>query len=362
MKTNLSECRYCSEVSLAKGEDPIGTAGMADEWLIIEVPRPWKKQIWTEKAEYKPIIGVLMELEQQQPNPSLRLMAIALDKEYSVDGKVRVFHYFRLQRMFANYEKVEYLVNKERLIELVRAIVLEPQKLTNFDNNRQNSSHVREILVCTHTQYDTACGRYGTPLYEKLRKHYADSNLRIWHTSHFGGHKFAPTLIDFPSGRFWGHLKPDWLDTLIYQQGDLESLKYCYRGWSGLEKFAQIAEREVWLQEGWQWFDCLKSGKVVRRKHGNLLKKILLIILQAIPIQKAKLLKKKLEQDCNKAEILIEYTEPHNNIKQTYKVEVKLKAKVMTTAKSSKSMQLKPVKQYRVSQIEKIDLKAKDKR
>lgn len=206
-------------------------------------------------------------------------MAIASEREYSVDGKVRVFHYFRPQKMFANYEKAEYWVEKERLTELVRAIVLEPEKLTHFYSDRQDGSQVREILVCTHTQYDTACGRYGTPLYQKLRKHYADDNLRIWHTSHFGGHKFAPTLIDFPSGRFWGHLKPELLDSLVYQQGDLESLKYCYRGWSGLSRFAQIAEREVWLQEGWQWLDYLKSGKVVKCNSGNPLKRTLGLIL-----------------------------------------------------------------------------------
>ena len=199
---DISTCRYCSEISQIQGEDPIGTAGTAEEWLIIEVPRPWKKDIWQSKPEYRPIIGILMELEQRNPNLSLRLMAIATDKEYSQPGKIRVFYYSRPGNMFAQYDKQEYIVAESQLIPLVKALLLDPKELDRFIGDRQNTSDVREILVCTHTQWDTACGRYGTPLYEKLRKNYASQSqgkLRIWHTSHFGGHKFAPTLIDFPT-------------------------------------------------------------------------------------------------------------------------------------------------------------------
>ena len=353
-KIDLSNCRYCSEVSLAQGEDPIGTAGVAKEWLIIEVPRPWKKDIWSEKLPYKPIIGVLMELERQQPNPSLRLMAIAQDKEYSVKDRVRVFYYYRPQKMFANYAKMEYLVPLVELINLVKAILLEPKKLTNFDLYKENTNLIRDILVCTHTQYDTACGRYGTPLYEKLRKHYANDKLRIWHTSHFGGHKFAPTLIDFPSGRFWGHLKPELLDSLVYERGDIRELEQCYRGWSGLERFAQIAEREVWLFEGWQWFDYSKSGKVIDSDRGNIFEIGLKSILELIPLQKAKLLKQKLDSSSKWVEVLIEYIDPHNESKQAYQVRVELKTKITTAAKSNKPMQFQSVNQYYVSKCQKV--------
>ncbi len=151
--------------------------------------------------------------------------------------------------MFARYDKQEYIVDSSQLICLVKTILLEPPELDRFDNNRQNNTtDIREILVCTHTQWDTASDRYGTPLYEKLRKHYAaesEGKLRIWQTSHFGGHKFAPILIDFPAGRFWGHLKPEVLDILIHEQGDLSQLRPYYRGWSEMEQFVQIAEREI---------------------------------------------------------------------------------------------------------------------
>ena len=37
------------------------------------------------------------------------------------------------------------------------------------------------------------------------------SNLRVWQSAHFGGHRFAPTLIDLPIGHLWGHLDEEKL-------------------------------------------------------------------------------------------------------------------------------------------------------
>ncbi|MEL6929144.1 MAG: sucrase ferredoxin [Cyanobacteria bacterium J06600_6] len=352
---DISACRYCSEVSQMQGEDPIGTAGTAEEWLMIEVPRPWKKDIWQEKPGYRPIIGILMELEQRNPNLSLRLMAIATDKEYSQPDRIRVFYYSRPGNMFSQYDKQEYIVAKSQLIPLIKALLLNPKELDKFAGDRQNTSDVREILVCTHTQWDTACGRYGTPLYEKLRKNYASQSqgkLRIWHTSHFGGHKFAPTLIDFPSGRFWGHLKPEVLDLLIYQQGDLKQLRPYYRGWSGMEKFAQIAEREIWLKEGWEWKDYPKSGRIINRDRGNLIKILFVFVLKLLPLKIAKLLLRKLESDSQWVEV--EITSSNNNIQGAYQVRVEATRNVITAGKSAKEMQLKSVKQYTATKISKL--------
>ena len=354
---NLANCRYCSEVSLANQEDPIGTAGTAEKWIVVEVPRPWKKDIWNHKPYFKPLMGIVIELEQLEPDLSFRLMAIAPDKEYSQPNYIRVFYYFRPGKMFSQYEKQEYLVPLSQLVPLVRAILIEPQQLPEFANYQQPTNDIREILVCTHTQVDTACGRYGTPLYTKLRKDYAPVSarkLRVWQTSHFGGHKFAPTLIDFPSGRFWGHLQPEVLDILIDQRGSLEALRPYYRGWSGLEQFEQIAEREIWMKEGWTWQNHPKSGYIVTKDRGSIVKIVIKQILQLIPIPRIKFLLKRLDRDVNWVEVFIEYLSPNNNIKQGYKVRIESKGKVMTAGKSAKEMKLQPVKQYHVVNLTKI--------
>jgi hypothetical protein len=58
-------------------------------------------------------------------------------------------------------------------------------------------------------------------------------------------------------------LEPNILDRLINRDGDVTALRSFYRGWAGLTKFEQIAEREIFMQVGWQWLTYLKSGQVL---------------------------------------------------------------------------------------------------
>jgi hypothetical protein len=40
-----NKCRFCSEISQANGEDPIGTAIALEQYLIIESPQPCPLEI-----------------------------------------------------------------------------------------------------------------------------------------------------------------------------------------------------------------------------------------------------------------------------------------------------------------------------
>jgi hypothetical protein len=124
------------------------------------------------------------------------------------------------------------------------------------------------MLVCTHGSVDAACAKFGFPLYLALHCRYAQpqgSNLRVWRVSHFGGHRFAPTLIDLPSGRYWGHLRHDLLDALVLRRGEVSDLRHCYRGWGGLETvYEHVAERDAWMHEGWRWLDYKIAAETVR--------------------------------------------------------------------------------------------------
>lgn len=58
---------------------------------------------------------------------------------------------------------------------------------------------MRDILVCTHGSRDVCWGKFGYAIYKLLRaRHAAPNGLRVWRTSHIGGHRFASTLLDFP--------------------------------------------------------------------------------------------------------------------------------------------------------------------
>ncbi|WP_051038395.1 sucrase ferredoxin [Gloeocapsa sp. PCC 7428] len=68
-------------------------------------------------------------------------------------------------------------------------------------------------------------------IYEKLRKEFATlENLRVWRCSYLGGHQFATTLIDFPTGQVWGHLERQIFFTLILRNSPVTVLRLFYRG------------------------------------------------------------------------------------------------------------------------------------
>ncbi|MEM1242717.1 MAG: sucrase ferredoxin [Cyanobacteria bacterium P01_H01_bin.26] len=126
------------------------------------------------------------------------------------------------------------------------------------------------MMICTHGNIDIACARFGQPIYKKLRDDYAaNGQLRVWRCSHFGGHQFAPTLVDFPTGQVWGHLEEDILETLIHRHQPVTELRPFYRGWAGVDRYTQMVEREIWMEKGWGWLQYQKSGQVVDQDPDN---------------------------------------------------------------------------------------------
>ncbi|MEM0979728.1 MAG: sucrase ferredoxin, partial [Cyanobacteria bacterium P01_H01_bin.58] len=337
---NQSQCRYCSVISQANGEDPIGTAITADLWVMIEVPRPWTKNPWQE--EVAELLALFAALEKR---PRLwaktQILAIAPDRDYSRPGHRHVICYRRPSRLFAQYETHQYCVPTAAIANLIKALVFQPSHLAAFDAYQRYP--VRSFFVCTHTHYDVACGRFGTPLYETLRRDYAaDNELQVWQTAHFGGHNFAPTLIDFPVGQFWGHLDAGILATLVYRHGDVARLRPFYRGWSGLSRWGQIAEREVWMQTGWPWLAMPKTERIVAKDSGQWLHLILRWLLRWIPTIRAQVLLKKLDQKLNWAEVEIRVGEGKGQITALHRAKVEVSHRVMTQLRSGDAETLTP--------------------
>jgi hypothetical protein len=91
------------------------------------------------------------------------------------------------------------------------------------------------------------------------------SNVHLWQTSHFGGHRFAPTLIALPEGRYYGRLDQSALQSILTRSGDLQSLNSVYRGWSILPQWLQPLERELIQYHGWQWFNYRVSHRLLKK-------------------------------------------------------------------------------------------------
>ena len=324
----LETCQFCSVISKNNGEDPIGSTRQYDYWIVVEVPLPWDMTNWQQDLSMRPILGLLEHLIVKQ-GLKLRPLAIAPDPEYSRPGYTRVLYYHRPTKLFNQYEKQEYLIPADQVYPLLIALFQTPARLQDFAAYQQFVT-TRDLLICTHGNVDVACSRFGNPIYQKLRDQYANNHapslplpplptsllLRVWRCSHFGGHRFAPTLIDLPTGQFFGHLEMSHLDSLVHRQGEWSALRMCYRGWSGLSKFEQIAERELWMQLGWRWFDYVKAGETITQSES------------AITVQ-------------------IKFQQP-DGISGVYKADIELMGEVETASQSGKVMKLERVNQYRV--------------
>lgn len=351
-----TDCKFCSVASKTNGEDPIGTAGTHDHWLIVELPQPWSAKL-LEEPTIKPLVGLMQTLILHH-QVKLRPIAIAPDPDYSQPGYTRILYYSRSASAFAQFEKHEFLVPDAETTRLATAllqqIVNQPNELEAFQRYQVNTQSIRELLVCTHGNVDIACARFGYPIYKRLRDQYAtipNSNLRVWRCSHFGGHQFAPTLIDLPTGHYWGRLEPALLDALVHRTGDVAQLRSCYRGWSGLSKFEQIAEREIWIQEGWHWLSYCKSGQTIARDQGRWY--WLRQLLQLIPSKRLRFILEHRPHIANWAVVQLDFTTLDGAIAGRYEAKIEAHGQVMTALQSGERLKLQPVKQYRVAQLSK---------
>ena len=320
-KNALSDGRLCSLVSRANGEDPIGSAKPVESRLVVELPQPWPRDALGSR---RLVEGLRPVVEGARDGGLLdAFSAILPDREYSRRDHTHLLFLRRPPGPFAAYEKHDFLVPDGEVVAAVGALLEGDGALARFERYRQETAHVRDLLVCTHGGRDVCCGKFGYPVYDLLRRrHAARGELRVWRTSHIGGHRFAPTMIDYPEGRHWGHLEPWAAERLAARRGPASDLGPFYRGWSGLRSpFEQVAEREIFALEGWAWTGYLKEGRVLASADGR-------------------------------TEVRIEYRSPDGAVSGAYEATVEAAGTVMTL-ESSGDAELAEVDQYRVVRLEK---------
>lgn len=86
-----------------------------------------------------------------------------------------------------------------------------------------------DVLICTHGARDERCGCAGPKLIQQVedaqasrdtalgcdaeahqeRRCEPEHELRLWGSSHLGGHRFAPIAAVYPAGHWYGHLDQD---------------------------------------------------------------------------------------------------------------------------------------------------------
>jgi hypothetical protein len=322
-KETPSERRLCSLVSKANGEDPIGSATPFEACLMVESAQPWAREV-AGSRRFPEGLPEFLEAASGGRGPIEKLTALLPDREYSRAGHTRLLFWRRPPGPFAAYEKDDLLVPDGEVVPAVEALLGGPEEISRFARYRQDTRRVRDIVVCTHGSRDVCCGKFGYPVYDLLRRrHAARGRLRVWRTSHIGGHRFAPTLIDFPEGRYWGHLESGVAGELVTREGPPSGLAGFYRGWAGLgSRFEQIAEREILALEGWGWAAYPKQGRVLWA-----------------------------DADGSRAEVRIDYRSTDGDVAGAYEAILEADGGVMTLANSGTDP-LEETTRYRVARLE----------
>ncbi|MEL6406894.1 MAG: sucrase ferredoxin [Chloroflexota bacterium] len=263
---------YCNCVAEERGLTPQGHAGSFDDAMVVEMPLPWKPGFFQDadivSQEVVDLLTVWINHYQETGEYRHRPLVVAPDPAYSREGHRRVMFYNRSEGLFTKFDKVEYLVPDDKVGALIWAWFQERDVLSDFDMYREiEADNTRDILVCTHGTVDVACAKFGYPLYKYLRDTHADDQLRVWRVSHFGGHVFAPTMMDMPTGHYWAYLDNNSAAQIIQQIGDVSALSGKYRGWAGVEYgFEQAAEHALWQEHGWDWLKMPRSAETIDKE------------------------------------------------------------------------------------------------
>jgi hypothetical protein len=231
----------------------------------------------------------------------------------------------RPERPFARFDRSDYLLPDEELVAFVESLATGERE--SFDTYLQPTGHLRDLLVCTHGVHDACCGKFGYPVYDRLRSVAADmEGLRVWRSSHLGGHRFAATLVDLPESRSWGNLDPEVAERVARRDGPVADLAPYYRGWAGLQTAPeQVAERAMLAREGWGWtgYEKYVAGTQLIGEPGE------------------------------ESRVRIGYESPDGAVSGAYEADIEPAPGVMTLAKTG-SEPLQEAPQYRVARLDKL--------
>lgn len=258
----------CAVFAQQQGESLVGTAPLTRRFVFIECPHPWAEAM--EKSPGLPATLAAQIKQWANQWPGTRFLLFTDGHLSSGSAQVR---YQQPRRLFF-FEAPESDLQTYQALQMTNIATDQlTAAIADYFTARAQGTWPplarplagRHGFICTHGRRDRCCGRYGYPFYRQAKAlaktlNHAHpsfgSGVHIWQVSHIGGHRFAPTLIDLPEGRYYGALTLEDWRSLLLRQGSLALLSRIYRGWALLPEPVQVLERLLWQQQGWSWLDC----------------------------------------------------------------------------------------------------------
>jgi hypothetical protein len=245
---------YCSVQSRELGEPLAGTAvAQTVVWIVLEHNGPWGAKALVESDLPPAVKERLLRWEQELAGVRIQLARRGGDAK----GPIRLW---LCHAGLASARLVEWtLPTAEGLLELdlpaLAAALARGEAVAG--------AHEREqplVLVCTNGRRDRCCAKFGVVVARAL----ADQGLDVWQTTHLGGHRFAPTLLQLPAGLCYGRVQPDEAPTLAQAitAGQVFRLDRL-RGRTALAEVEQAAEAAWRMRTGAMAVDDLVAAEHV---------------------------------------------------------------------------------------------------
>ena len=253
----------CSKYSSENKESISGTAPDWDTLILVSLNTPWQPDI-EDSNDFPAGINDIVKSASNMNN-KIRLQCIIPDEDYVGTGLTKIIKYSKQsdEDYFSKFQKFEFDVSSDKIYSVVNDLTLnEDEEL--IEQGLANNKDARDIFVCTHGSRDVCCASFGFPIYTELKNRFSDTSTRVWRISHIGGHRYAPNVIEMPSGRLWSRVEADDIEGVFEKQYSANEIQPFYRGLIGLNSaYEQIMEAKLLLQNGWDWESILFKSKII---------------------------------------------------------------------------------------------------
>ncbi|HMG44293.1 MAG TPA: sucrase ferredoxin [Acidimicrobiales bacterium] len=250
----------CAESTRVAGLEPVASVSGVSGMLLVEWPLPWPRDAGEIEA-LAPVVQRISALAGKGAEYRLQLVTPAMGAPDPAAR--RVVRYTRSSGAFHRFESTEEVVAADQVVDAAVALLdwpASPEPCAGAE------AVPVDVLVCGHGSRDVCCGSMGTALARKLGgRGRGAERVRVWRTSHLGGHRFAPTAAFLPTGQVWGHLDVDVAERVIAETLSEAGIRRHFRGTLGISSGAtQVVEREALCAVGWSWARCRREVEAIR--------------------------------------------------------------------------------------------------
>jgi hypothetical protein len=179
----------CADRSELAGERLGATATTAENWLLVEVPGTWDRDV----ADGGGLPGRARD---------------AVRRWLDATASSRLLFLRRPGRRTSGATLVFVVRAGEAQTAVRRFELASPGELADVDLARDGEpTDTPLVLVCGHGARDACCALRGTAVHGALARRYDGDQL--WLSSHQGGHRFAANVLLLPSALHLGRLTPE---------------------------------------------------------------------------------------------------------------------------------------------------------